>query len=178
MQIYLIAIVCVKTPNFAPSYSFLNLNSQVTIIKKTNAMGFFKEFKEFASKGNFVDIATAFVMGAAFNKIVSSFTGGIVSPLISLLTGGVDFSKKQIVIRESSEVKDAAGVVSGQPELAIKWGELLTATIDFIIVAFAMFLVIKGINALKKKEEAAPAAPAEPSTTEKLLMEIRDSLKK
>lgn len=142
-------------------------------------MGFFKEFKDFASKGNLVDIATAFVMGAAFGKIVSSFTAGIVSPLISLVTGGIDFSKKELVIRKGTEVKDAAGVViSGDPQLALKWGELLTVTIDFIIVAFAMFLIIKGINAMKKKEEAAPAAPPEPSTTEKLLMEIRDSLKK
>jgi large conductance mechanosensitive channel len=142
-------------------------------------MGFLKEFKEFASKGNLVDIATAFVMGAAFGKIVSSFTAGIVSPLISLITGGIDFSKKELIIRQGTEVKDAAGaVISGDPQLSLKWGELLTATIDFIIVAFAMFLVIKGINAIKKKEEVAPAAPAEPSTTEKLLMEIRDSLKK
>lgn len=142
-------------------------------------MGFFKEFKEFASKGNFLDIATAFVMGAAFNKIVTSFTGGIVSPIIALLTGGFDLSKKEIIIRKSTEVKDAAGVVvSGDPQLGLKWGELLTATIDFIIVAFAMFLVIKAINSIKKKEEAAPAAPPEPTTTEKLLMEIRDSLKK
>ena len=142
-------------------------------------MGFLKEFKEFASKGNFLDIATAFVMGAAFNKIVTAFTGGIVSPFVALLTGGYDLSKKETVIRQSTEVKDAAGVVvSGSPALSIKWGELLTATIDFIIVAFAMFLVIKAITALKKKEEAAPAAPAEPSSTDKLLMEIRDSLKK
>lgn len=142
-------------------------------------MGFFKEFKEFASKGNFLDIATAFVMGAAFNKIVTSFTGGIVSPIIALFTGGFDLSKKETVIRKGTEVKDATGVVvSGDPQLALKWGELLTATIDFIIVAFAMFLVIKAINSIKKKEEAAPAAPPEPSTTEKLLMEIRDSLKK
>jgi large conductance mechanosensitive channel len=140
-------------------------------------MAFFKEFKEFASKGNLVDIAVAFVMGAAFGKIVTAFTGGIVAPLITLMTGGVDFSKKELVIRQDSTVKDAAGtVISGDPAVTLKWGELLTAAFDFIIVAFAMFLIIKAINTIKKKEEAPP--PAGPTTTEKLLMEIRDSLKK
>ena len=140
-------------------------------------MAFFKEFKEFASKGNLVDIAVAFVMGAAFGKIVTAFTGGIVAPLITLLTGGVDFSKKELVIRQDSTVKDAAGtVISGDPAVALKWGELVTAAFDFIIVAFAMFLIIKAINSIKKKEEAPP--PAGPTATEHLLMEIRDLLKK
>ncbi|CAN5509305.1 large conductance mechanosensitive channel protein MscL [soil metagenome] len=139
-------------------------------------MAFFKEFKEFASKGSLVDIAVAFVMGAAFGKIVSAFTEGIVSPLITLVTGGADFSKKEVIIRKGTEVKDAGGaVISGDPAVAIKWGTLLTATIDFLIVAFAMFLIIKAINSIKKKEEAPP--PAGPSTTDQLLMEIRDSLK-
>jgi large conductance mechanosensitive channel len=140
-------------------------------------MGFIKEFRDFAVKGNLVDIAVAFVMGAAFTKVVTAFTGGIVSPIISLLTGGVDFSKKETVIRQSTEVKDATGaVVSGQPALAIQWGALLTTIIDFLIVAFFMFLVIKAINSLKKKEEEP--APAGPSSTDLLLMEIRDELKK
>jgi large conductance mechanosensitive channel len=116
-------------------------------------------------------------MGAAFTKVVSSFTGGIVSPVISLMTGGVDFSKKSTVIRQSTEVKDADGVVtSGLPELSIQWGAFLTNVIDFIIVAFFMFLIIKAINSMKKKEEAP--APAGPSSTDQLLMEIRDALKK
>jgi large conductance mechanosensitive channel len=139
-------------------------------------MAFFREFKEFASKGNLVDIAVAFVMGAAFGKIVTVFTTGIVAPLITLVTGGIDFSKKELVIRQDTTVKDAAGaVISGNPAVTLKWGELLTATIDFIIVAFAMFLVIKAINSLKKEEAAAPAGP---TPTEALLMEIRDELKK
>ena len=140
-------------------------------------MGFIKEFRDFAVKGNLVDIAVGFVMGAAFTKVVTSFTGGIVSPIISLLTGGVDFSKKETIIRQSTEVKDAAGaVISGQPALTIQWGAFLTNIIDFIIVAFFMFLIIKAINSMKKKEEEP--APAGPSSTDLLLMEIRDELKK
>ena len=142
-------------------------------------MAFIKEFKEFAVKGNLVDIATAFVMGAAFGKIVTGFTEGIVSPIISLLTGGVDFAKKTFILRHSTEVKDATGaIISGDPELTLKWGALLTATIDFVIVAFFMFLVIKTLKVLKRKEAVAIAPAVEPTTTEKLLMEIRDALKK
>ena len=139
-------------------------------------MGFFREFKEFASKGNLVDIAVAFVMGAAFGKIVTVFTTGIVAPLITLVTGGIDFSQKELVLRQDTTVKDAAGaIISGAPAVTLKWGALLTATIDFIIVAFAMFLVIKAINSMKKEEVVATVGP---TPTEALLMEIRDELKK
>jgi large conductance mechanosensitive channel len=134
-------------------------------------MGFFKEFKDFAMKGNLVDIAVAFVMGAAFAKVVASFTEGIVAPLIGLL-GGADLSKKMYVIKEA--VTDASGKVITEA-VAIKWGDFVTSIINFIIVAFVMFLVIKAINRMKRKEEEAPAAP---SSTDVLLMEIRDSLKK
>lgn len=131
-----------------------------------------KEFKEFAMKGNLVDIAVAFVMGAAFNKVVSSFTGGIVSPLIGLVFKS-DFKDQKLIIQEG--VADEAGNITG--EVAVMWGEFLTNLIDFIIVAFVMFLIIKGINRMKKKEEPAPAAPAGPSDND-LLTEIRDLLKK
>ncbi len=140
-------------------------------------MGFIKEFKEFAMKGSLVDIAVAFVMGGAFGKVITSFTEGIVSPLIGMI-GGADLSKNVFVLKEGAkEVKDAAGVVisEGVAEVAVKWGDFLTAIINFIIVAFVMFLVIKAINKMKKKQEEAPAGP---STTDALLMEIRDSLKK
>ena len=140
-------------------------------------MGFIKEFKEFAMKGSLVDIAVAFVMGGAFGKVITSFTEGIVSPLIGMI-GGADLSKNVFVLKEGvKEVKDAAGVVisEGVAEVALKWGDFLTAIINFIIVAFVMFLVIKAINKMKKKQEEAPAGP---STTDALLMEIRDSLKK
>lgn len=144
-------------------------------------MGFIKEFKDFAMRGNLVDTAVAFVMGASFGKIVSSFVDGMVMPLVGMLTGGVDFSQKKMVLKEAAaEIKDAAGTVvtPAVAEVSVKYGAFLTALIDFIIVAFAVFLVIKAINAMKKKQEATPAAPPEPSSTDKLLMEIRDSLKK
>jgi large conductance mechanosensitive channel len=134
-------------------------------------MGFIKEFKDFAMKGNLVDIAVAFVMGGAFGKVVTSFTEGVVSPLIGLI-GGADLSKNAWTIKEA--VTDAAGKVTAEA-VTVKYGDFLTAIINFIIVAFVMFLVIKGINSLKKKQEEAPAAP---SSTDALLMEIRDSLKK
>lgn len=134
-------------------------------------MGFIKEFKDFAMKGNLVDIAVAFVMGGAFGKVVTSFTEGIVAPLIGML-GGADLSKNMYVLKPA--VYDAAGKVITEA-VAVKWGDFLTAVINFLIVAFVMFLVIKAINSMKKKEEAKPAAP---STTDKLLMEIRDALKK
>ncbi len=135
-------------------------------------MGFLKEFKEFAMKGNLVDIAVGFVMGAAFNKVVSSFTGGIVSPLIGLLFDS-DFRDLKYIINEGT-MNDAGEKVG---EVAVLYGDFLTNVIDFIIVAFVMFMVVKGVNKTKKKEEPAPEAPAGPSQ-EDLLAEIRDLLKK
>lgn len=136
-------------------------------------MGMLKEFKDFAVKGNLVDIAVGFVMGAAFKQVVTSFTGGIVSPLIGLIFKA-DLRDLKYVVTEG--VADATGKVTG--EVAILYGDFLTNVIDFIIVAFVMFMIIKGINATKKKEEAvAPAPPAGPSQ-EELLAEIRDLLAK
>ena len=131
-----------------------------------------REFKEFAMKGNLVDIAVAFVMGAAFSKVVTSFTGGLVAPLIGLLTGKSLSDNKWII---KDEVKDAAGKIT-QPEVSLLWGAFITAVIDFIIVAFVMFLIIKGINSLKKKEPEAPPPPTPEDVL--LLREIRDALKK
>jgi len=125
-------------------------------------MGMLKEFKEFAMKGNLVDIAVAFVMGAAFTKLVSAFTGGLIAPLVGMLTGK-DLSQNKWVIKE--EVKDATGKII-QSEVALLWGAFITAVIDFIIVAFVMFLIIKAINTLKKKEPAA----APPPTPEDVLL--------
>lgn len=142
-------------------------------------MGMFKEFKEFAMRGNLVDIAVAFVMGASFGKIVTSFVDGVVMPLVGMLTGGVDFNDKVLVLKDAvAEVKDANGAVitKAAAEVSIKYGSFITNVLDFIIVAFVVFLVIKGIN--KMKAPAEPAAPAGPSESEKLLAEIRDSLKK
>ncbi|AUP79552.1 large-conductance mechanosensitive channel protein MscL [Flavivirga eckloniae] len=131
-----------------------------------------KEFKEFAMKGNLVDIAVGFVMGAAFKQVVTSFTGGIVSPLIGLIFKS-DFKDVKWIIKEG--IANAEGAVEG--EVALLTGEFATNVIDFIIVAFVMFMMVKGINKMKKKEEPAPEAPAGPSQ-EELLAEIRDLLKK
>lgn len=133
-----------------------------------------KEFKDFAMKGNLIDISVGFVMGAAFTAVSTSFINGIVMPLVSLIAGK-DFSSWKIQLRAAE--MDAAGVVT-KPEIAILYGSFISAAIYFIIVAFVMFMVIKGINALKRKEVEAPAAPPAPSTQEVLLGEIRDLLKK
>jgi len=129
-----------------------------------------KEFKNFAMKGNLIDIAVGFVMGAAFKQVVTSFTGGIISPLIGLLFNA-DLTDLKWIAKEG--VADSTGKVVG--EVAVLYGDFLTNVIDFIIVAFVMFLIVKGVNASKKKE--APAAPAGPSQ-EDLLVEIRDLLAK
>jgi large conductance mechanosensitive channel len=132
-----------------------------------------KEFKEFAMKGNLIDIAVGFVMGAAFKEVVTAFTGGIVSPLIGLIFDA-DFKDLKYIIKEG--VANAEGVIQG--EVSVLWGAFLTNVIDFIIVAFVMFLIVKGVNKMKKKEEPAPEpAPAGPSDND-LLTEIRDLLKK
>ena len=141
----------------------------------------FQEFKDFALKGNLVDTAIAFVMGATFGKVVSAFVEKIFSPLVGLLMGGVDLTKKKWeIVKGVAEGKDASGVITTEAvqEVAIQWGSFITATIDFIVVAFVMFIIIKGMNKMKKKEEIIIEAIAEPSAQEKLLMEIRDALKK
>jgi large conductance mechanosensitive channel len=134
----------------------------------------FKEFKEFALKGNLVDMAVAFVMGAAFGKVTTSFIQGLVMPIVSLLTGGNDFTAWKIVLKAA--VKEGDKVV--KPEIALLFGDFVTATIDFLVVAFVMFLIVRAMNAMKKAEAAASAAPAAPPAQEILLAEIRDLLRK
>ena len=132
-------------------------------------MGMLKEFKTFAMKGNLVDIAVGFVMGAAFKQVVTSFTGGIVSPLIGLIFKA-DFKDLKFILTEADKE-------NGIKESAILYGEFITNVIDFIIVAFVMFMIVKGVNATKKKEEPKPEPPKGPSQ-EDLLAEIRDLLAK
>jgi len=146
--------------------------------KKTNIMGMIKEFKEFALKGNLVDMAIAFVMGGAFGKVVTAFVEKMFAPITGLLMGGIDLNSKKMVLKDAvAEVKDASGAVTtaAAPELAIQWGAFITACIDFLVIALVMFMIIKAMNKMKKKQEEAPAAPPEDIT---LLREIRDSLKK
>ncbi|HOJ02913.1 MAG TPA: large-conductance mechanosensitive channel protein MscL [Bacteroidota bacterium] len=131
-------------------------------------MGMFQEFKAFAMRGNVVDMAVGIVIGAAFGTIVSSFVADVLTPPLGLLMGGVDFSGLKIVL------KAAEGDV---PAVTLNWGMFIQKIVDFIIVAFAIFMVIKAMNAFKKKEETAPAAPPAPPAEEVLLTEIRDILK-
>jgi large conductance mechanosensitive channel len=138
-------------------------------------MSMMKEFKEFAMKGNLVDMALAFVMGAAFGKVVSGFIDGIVMPLVGKLVAGVDFASLKYVLSEAQ--MDASGKVIAA-EASIKYGEFITITINFILVAFVMFIIIKAMNKMKKKQEAAPMTPAPPTEDQTLLREIRDLLKK
>ena len=131
------------------------------------------EFKAFALKGSLIDTAVAFVMGVAFGSVSTTFINGLFMPLVGLVFQVGDLSKARYVL--SPEVLDAAGKV-GTPESAILYGAFIGAAINFLIIAFIMFMVVKGMNSMKKAEE--PAAPAGPSSTDQLLMEIRDSLKK
>jgi len=142
-------------------------------------MGMLKEFKEFAMKGNLVDIAVGFVMGAAFGRVVSGFIDGMVMPVIGKITSGVDFSQMKYVMQTgAAEVKDASGTVisAAVPEVAIAYGAFITTVINFIVVAFVIFLVVKAVNKAKKAEPAPPAPG--PTNEEKLLTEIRDALRK
>ncbi len=139
-------------------------------------MSMIKEFKEFAMRGNVVDMAVGIVIGGAFGKIVSSFVADVVMPPLGLLIGGVDFTALKITIQDA--VVDAAGTVTTEA-VSINYGTFIQTTVDFIIIAFAIFMVIKGMNSMKKKEEAAPPPPPPgPTKEEVLLSEIRDLLKK
>src|SRR5476651_2221484 len=128
-------------------------------------MSIVKEFKEFAVKGNVVDLAVGVIIGAAFGKIVTSLVTDVIMPPIGLLLGGIDFKDLKI------HLKPAVGKT---PEVAINYGVFINTAIDFIIVAFVIFLVIKGIKSLKREEAAAPEEPAAPTKEEILLTEIRD----
>ncbi|HFC53715.1 MAG TPA: large conductance mechanosensitive channel protein MscL [Gammaproteobacteria bacterium] len=139
-------------------------------------MGMIQEFKEFAVKGNVVDMAVGIIIGAAFGKIVSTLVEGVIMPPIGLLLGGVDFSDLFINLGKESFSTLAAAEEAGAP--VIKIGSFINEIISFTIVAFAVFLLVKGINNLKRKEEKKPEEPAEPSEEILLLREIRDQLKK
>lgn len=127
------------------------------------------EFKAFAMRGNVVDMAVGIIIGAAFGKIVSSIVNDIIMPPIGLLLGGVNFTDLKVVMKAATETA---------PAVTWNYGNFIQVTIDFLIVTFAVFLLIKAMNSLKKKEEAVPPPPPEPTKEESLLSEIRDLLKK
>ena len=129
---------------------------------------FLEEFKAFAMRGNVLDMAVGVVIGGAFGKITTSLVNDIIMPLISMLTGGIDFSGWKWVLKAAEG--DAA-------EVAVNFGSFVAVVLDFIIIAFAVFCMVKAINKFHKKKEEVPAAPPEPSAEEKLLTEIRDLLK-
>ena len=131
-------------------------------------MGIAKEFKEFAMKGNMMDMAVGIIIGAAFGKIVSSVVADVLMPPLGLLLGGVNFAALKLTLKEA--VGETAAVT-------LNYGAFLQTVLDFVIVAFAIFLMIRGINSMRKKQEEAPAAPAPPPNQEILLAEIRDLLK-
>ena len=131
-------------------------------------MGMMSEFKSFAMRGNVVDMAVGIVIGGAFGKIVSSFVADVLMPPIGLLLGNVDFSDLAVTLKAAEE---------GIEAVTVRYGVFIQTVVDFIIIAFAIFMVIKLMNAAKKKEEEAPKAPPEPSKEEVLLTEIRDALR-
>ena len=135
-------------------------------------MSFIQDFKAFALKGNVVDMAVGVIIGGAFGKIVTSIVNNVIMPPIGVLTGGVDFTDLKLVIKEAEGEAEA---------VTLNYGQFIQDVVDFLIIAFCIFLMVKGIAALNRKKEEEPAAPApepEPSAEEKLLTEIRDLLKK
>jgi large conductance mechanosensitive channel len=130
----------------------------------------FKEFREFIARGNVVDLAVGVIIGAAFGAIVKSLVDQVIMPPIGLITGGIDFSALKWVLKPADEAAKHA-------EVAISYGAFINTVIQFLIVAFVIFLIVKAINTLKREEAAAPSAPPAPTPTEALLTEIRDLLK-
>lgn len=131
----------------------------------------FKEFKDFINRGNVVDLAVGVIIGAAFGKIVDAVVNQLVMPVIGLLIGGIDFSKQEILLKA-----DNPATADINEKSALGYGLLINATIQFLIIAWVLFMLVKAVNSLKRAEQAAPAAPPAPSRSEVLLEEIRDSL--
>ena len=133
-------------------------------------MGMVSEFKEFIARGNVVDLAVGVIIGGAFGKIVTGLVDQVIMPPIGLITGGIDFSQLKILLK-------ASDVATKKPEVAIAYGAFLNTLIQFLIIAFVVFLMVKAMNQLRRKEAAAPSAPPTPTPQEQLLTEIRDLLK-
>lgn len=132
-------------------------------------MSIMKEFRDFAVRGNVVDLAVAVVVGGAFGRIVTALVDGVIMPAVGVLVSGMDLSKLAVVLKEAQGEK---------PAVLLTYGKFLQAVVDFLIIAFVIFLAVRALNSFKRKQEAAPAAPPEPSAEVKLLTEIRDALQK
>lgn len=131
-----------------------------------------QEFKKFAMRGNVIDMAVGIIIGAAFGKIVSSVVGDLIMPVLGLIVGGMNFTDLKIVLKDAQTVGDTV-----VPEVTLNYGMFIQTTFDFLIIAFAIFMLVKGINKLSKKKAEEPAAPAPPAEDIQLLTEIRDLLK-
>lgn len=131
-------------------------------------MSMIKEFKEFAMRGNVIDLAVGIIIGGAFGKVVSSIVSDVIMPPIGLALGGVDFSDLAVTLKAE---------VGAEPAVLLRYGLFIQSIVDFLIVAFAIFMVIKAMNSLKRKKEVAPPPPAAPTKEEVLLTEIRDALR-
>lgn len=137
-------------------------------------MSFFKEFKTFAMRGNAVDMAVGIIIGGAFGKIVSSIVGDIIMPPLGLMIGGVKFQNLKVILKHA-HTDTVTGKVT--EAVSINYGNFINTALDFIVIAFSIFLLVKLINSMKRKEETKPAAPPAPTKEEELLTEIRDLLK-
>ena len=138
-------------------------------------MSLLSEFKAFAMRGNVVDLAVGVIIGAAFGKIIASFVGDVLMPPIGLLLGGMNFTDIQIILKDA--IMDPSTGEIAKPAVVLKIGNFIQTLVDFMIIAFSIFLMIKGINKLSKKKEEAPPAPPAPTKDQELLTEIRDLLK-
>jgi large conductance mechanosensitive channel len=168
---------------FKEFFLFLTCSKQAHNLitnQKAKIMGMIKEFKEFINKGSVIDMAVGLILATYFGAIVKSLVDDIIMPPIGMLLGGVDFSEFKFILKEgSAEVVGADGIITPAiSEVAISYGVFINTLITFIIVAFAIFMVVKAYNNMKKKEEEKPAPPPAPSKEVELLTEIRDQLKK
>ncbi len=167
---------CSKKANYLPALHFRG-GERIVISQKGNQM--LKEFKEFAIKGNMIDMAVGIVIGAAFGAIIGSLVDDVFMPVVGLLLGGIDFSNWFILLGDAGGATIPTVDAAKEAGIAtINIGLFINAIIKFIIIAFALFILVKGINSMKRKEEEKPAAPKTPPPEEVLLKEIRDLLKK
>jgi large conductance mechanosensitive channel len=173
-------------PIFYSLFPKVFLRSKISItfeilICKNNFMGFVKEFKEFAVKGNAIDLAVGVIIGGAFGTIVTSVINDLIMPLVGAIIGKPDFSSLYLVLKDPNHLVTQGMALANARKIdgvsVFAYGNFITVAINFLLLALVIFLMVKGINKLKKKEEEKPAAPAAPSSTDSLLMEIRDTLK-